>query len=1454
MKKRLVSIFLILFSLSFIYAQTSGGPDGFGYTWRNSNDGSGPAYSWITPDASATVVTGQADDNSVGPFPIGFNFPYYGADKTDFYLCSNGFIAFNNGSSLSNVLLPNAGTPNDIIAWFWDDLDPVSTSAPANNATVTYENITYDGGNALLVTFMNYHEYSGEGTGYLDAQVILCDDGDIIFQYSSFNGGIDQAGCTVGIENADGTLGLTYCYNDASNFSDAMAISFAPPAAGTPGLPINPNPATASIGVPVDGTLTWDFGADTDTYDLWFGPAGNMTQVVSGAAAGATGSYTYSGLAYTADYEWRVDTHNSTSGLSTTGISWTFQTQCGSINTYPFLEDFESASISSCWSQATDDDDNWSVLPNISYGPDNAAGGSTYLLGFDDSGSGADEAHITTNTFDITGLSNPTLSFQYWVGDTSYPDAETSTLYLDIDDGSGWTQYGAGWTYNAAWNEANIDLSAMNTTMTFRFRAVGSTSYQSDIGIDNFRVFSNATPPACVTTLSPADGTTDLLEDITLSWGNPGGATSYIFYFGSSTGNYDIVNGMTLTTTSYDYTATLGNTYYWMVVPGNVNGFATGCPEWSFSTLMTPPECSTGYYPTDADGVQYEYGQLLWNTSVSATEYLVYFGTSSGNYDIVNGMSVTGTEYDYSGLTYDATYYWTVRPVNGNGPNTTCPEQNFTVRSDPTIVGEWLEDFESGMPANWVNVAEGTSHDDDWAAETGSIGHGATSGYNSTGYIGFDDSGTSTVDVAHIETNPFDFSALTNPTLSFFYWIGDPGDTTNDQSTLYLDTFDGSTWTTYPENWGYTGQWTAVTIDLSSFTATTTFKFRAEGTTSYYSDVCIDDFRIFSNSNPPACTNDPTPVDASVDQLDSGALTWDEAFLAQTYKLYLGTDAGTYDIVNGLVLTNTSYNYTLSPAQTYYWKVEPGNANGYATGCPEWSFSTVAVTPGCAAYTAPADAAIDQLENGTLDWDTTDYASTYNLYFGTASGTYDIVNGMALTATSYDYSGLTYGNTYYWMVVPENAVGPATGCAEQSFTVRADPTITVFPWLEEFTSWAPTNWTLSGDRTWAQYGGEAAYCNFWGWSTGTAIMTTPPVQLPSTGMWALNFDWSHKYHSTYPDDQGIVQISTDGINWTELWNLTGTAFDSNDGAGDTAPGTGVTETFPLDAYLGQTVFFQVVGVSGYGPNFYVDNFGVNTYVPPTAKAKVNVFLGGAYSVDNDNMSTAVNGFLPATSPYADGIAVTAMPTDVVDWISVELRQTADGATIEQRSGLLLDSGMIVDVAYETDNTVDYVNFLNAAAGDYFVVLRHRNHSDIMSAVAATLPADASTATVVDFTSDAANTYSTGPAPVYEVETGVYAMYPGDINGDGSIIADDATIWQAAFTSGTPDGYNVEDLDFDSSVLAADNVVWKTHFSAGAPDSQVPDNSATATNVFSKRENRINRIDSSTHKQVKKLAR
>ncbi|MEC7523330.1 MAG: hypothetical protein VYE22_25850 [Myxococcota bacterium] len=77
------------------------------------------------PDISVTgtPVTLSDDDNQ--NVPIGFPFSFYGTSYSSVDIQSNGGITFDPGYlTLGNTCLPRTSTPRNMVAVFWDDLNP----------------------------------------------------------------------------------------------------------------------------------------------------------------------------------------------------------------------------------------------------------------------------------------------------------------------------------------------------------------------------------------------------------------------------------------------------------------------------------------------------------------------------------------------------------------------------------------------------------------------------------------------------------------------------------------------------------------------------------------------------------------------------------------------------------------------------------------------------------------------------------------------------------------------------------------------------------------------------------------------------------------------------------------------------------------------------------------------------------------------------------------------------------------------------------------------------------------------------------------------------------------------------------------------------------------------------------------------------------------------------------
>ncbi len=210
----------------------TGGPDAFGYTYKDSEEGDGPVYDWVDITATGTEI-GQflSDDDREGPLPIGFSFPFYGNTYTDFYVHSNGVVALvdlGGSASFTNQALPGFAGP--VIAWCWDDFNINSGLYGA----VYYETVTIGSQQALVMSYIDCAHYSSPSSGSMTGQLILFEDGTILTQYAEFVDPWPVDSQTIGIEDGGGVNYLQADYNTTPvDYPYAgLAIEFYPPAGG----------------------------------------------------------------------------------------------------------------------------------------------------------------------------------------------------------------------------------------------------------------------------------------------------------------------------------------------------------------------------------------------------------------------------------------------------------------------------------------------------------------------------------------------------------------------------------------------------------------------------------------------------------------------------------------------------------------------------------------------------------------------------------------------------------------------------------------------------------------------------------------------------------------------------------------------------------------------------------------------------------------------------------------------------------------------------------------------------------------------------------------------------------------------------------------------------------------------------------------------------------------------
>ena len=226
--RKLLAIAIVLVMTATVFSVVSmtgraemGPVDTYGYSWVDSNAPDPTvSFDWIDISGTGTDTGIDGDDDYGGPFPIGFDFSYYGNTYGMFNASSNGFIMFDgSGYYLYNSEIPNTYNPNNLVAIYWDDL---YVSHTYNLASIRYETIGLAPERQLVVEFENICELGS--SDLMTFEIILNETGEIWFQYGPMNGNT-AAYATVGIENDDGTIGVEYS-SYSESLSDDLAIKF----------------------------------------------------------------------------------------------------------------------------------------------------------------------------------------------------------------------------------------------------------------------------------------------------------------------------------------------------------------------------------------------------------------------------------------------------------------------------------------------------------------------------------------------------------------------------------------------------------------------------------------------------------------------------------------------------------------------------------------------------------------------------------------------------------------------------------------------------------------------------------------------------------------------------------------------------------------------------------------------------------------------------------------------------------------------------------------------------------------------------------------------------------------------------------------------------------------------------------------------------------------------------
>ncbi|MCR5242086.1 MAG: hypothetical protein K6D61_04375 [Prevotella sp.] len=310
--------------------------------------------------------------------------------------------------------------------------------------------------------------------------------------------------------------------------------------------------------------------------------------------------------------------------------------------------------------------------------------------------------------------------------------------------------------------------------------------------------------------------------------------------------------------------------------------------------------------------------------------------------------------------------------------------------------------------------------------------------------------------------------------------------------------------------------------------------------------------------------------------------------------------------------------------------------------------------------------------------------------------TYTVMQGETVLTTtavdSYTLTGLTAATSY-----PAGTFTIISNCDETmianvpAFTTSCG-VIATFPWSVDFEGYnsntVPMCWDNSASTSLTAGTSNAYYIwgvvtvsgnnmikmeNFWA-KTGTALINTPTIVLPSEGAYYLTFDYAHNATC----GAFAVKVSEDGgTSFTEL-----ASYTKGSGSSNTEPGEFTPATISLADYAGKSIMLQFFANANYGSGaIFVDNVKVG----PIA-----------------NIHFAKEGYATYYNSGYDVVLPAGMKAKIVTASASDGTLTYE--TIADGSGTVKNvpskTAVMLQVAPAADNQTIFVDLATATTGTY----------------------------------------------------------------------------------------------------------------------------------------------------------
>jgi len=186
---------------------------------------------------------------------------------------------------------------------------------------------------------------------------------------------------------------------------------------------------------------------------------------------------------------------------------------------------------------------------------------------------------------------------------------------------------------------------------------------------------------------------------------------------------------------------------------------------------------------------------------------------------------------------------------------------------------------------------------------------------------------------------------------------------------------------------------------------------------------------------PPAAPYDLGVAQNPAQPSPSLMLTWTDAASTESgFRVERSPDGSTFTQIASTSANVATFTDTgLAAGTSYYYRVRAYNGAGNSVYSNIASGTTAAATspPAAPSGPTPSNGAINVTAT-TVSWSAASGATSYDLYFGTASTP---AFKVTTNATSVSVGKLLAGTPYYWRVVAKNSVGSTSG-PTWSFTTK----------------------------------------------------------------------------------------------------------------------------------------------------------------------------------------------------------------------------------------------------------------------------------------------------------------------------------------------------------------------------------------------------------------------------------